>query len=526
MKIIKGIPASSGKVAGKTFKVKIELDTTDNRPAHVSFDMEIKQFTDASSFVKEKLHSHVHESRIFAAHIEILDDITARVIAKIEQNKEDAVSAVQETCSEVCALFAEIEDDYLRARSDDIADVCRQLIFALTRQNENPFSSMPENSILIADNLSVSDTVMIDKSKLAGIILRKGSRTSHIAILARDNAIPLVLRTGDAIDAIPDGEPVVIDGDKGEIMIAFEESLLSEFFQATSEKKDEVSPVGGAVGTSTGEVSVYANAGSLADIEKAIALGADGVGLLRTEFIFMQGSTFPDEEMQYEFYLACAKACHEKILTIRTLDTGADKQLPYVKIETEENPVFGLRGIRFSLAYPDIFKVQLRAILRTSRLGNVRIMFPMITSLDEYNSAASLLMECKSELKNEGLAFDDTLRAGIMIETPAAVMLADDFAQQAAFFSIGTNDLTQYILAVDRNNPYAENACDSFHSAVVKSISAVMASSRKYGIDASVCGEMASDTRATEMLLNLSVRKLSVTGSLIPSIKAQIKKLI
>ena len=527
MKIIKGIPASSGKAAGKSFRVKSPsgLGEMENRPTpdYVDVNCEIKRLADACALVKEKLRLFMHESRIFAAHIEILDDITDRVNSKIERDKMDAISAVKEICSETCALFAEMEDEYLRSRLDDIVDVCRQLTFMLTSNNENPFSSMPAHSILIADNLLVTDTILIDKSKLAGIALRKGSKTSHVTILARDHAIPLVLGIGEATDDIPDGGMVVIDGDEGTIRIGVEEQFLPGIVEVTAEKKTDRAP---AITKDGVKVKVYANAGSLADVEKAIGLGAGGIGLLRTEFIFMHATDFPDEAMQYETYMACAKVCREKILTIRTLDAGADKPLPYIPVRKEENPVFGLRGIRFSLALPDIFKVQLRAILRASILGNVRVMFPMITSLDEYESASALLEACKAELKNEGVAFDPSLRAGIMVETPASVMLADDFARQVAFFSIGVNDLTQYMLAVDRNNPYAENACDSFHSAVIKSISEATASAARYGIDVSVCGEMASDIRATELLLKLGVRILSVASRHIPFIKEQIRKLV
>lgn len=525
MRKITGTPASSGKVAGKTFRIKNRSSSGEirNHPDIISEDFEIKRFSDAGSFVKNRLSLHFDESPIFAAHIEILDDISQQVISKIKRGPMDAISAVEESKREICSLFADIEDEYLSSRSDDIVDVCQQLFFALTKNNENPFSSMEDNSILIADNLLVSDTVLIDKSKLAGIALRKGSKTSHIAILARNHEIPLVLGIGERIDSIPDNEIVIIDGDKGEVIIEFEEELLSDIIEGRHRKKEDMNP---AVTKDGIEIEVYANAGSLDDVKEAVSRGADGIGLLRTEFIFMEGRDFPNEDSQYEIYLECAKACHGKNITIRTLDIGADKQLPYSKIVTEENPLLGLRGIRFSFLSPRIFKVQLRAILRASILGNIRIMFPMITSIDEYKSASTLLEECKSELRDEEVEFDNNLHAGIMVETPASVILADDFAQTAAFFSIGTNDLTQYILAVDRNNPYSENACDYFHSAVVKGISEVMTSSERYGIDVSVCGEMASDIRATGLLLELGVRKLSVSSQQIPLIKEQIRKQI
>lgn len=519
---ITGSPASSGKAVGKTFRIKYPSSSGEkrNHPDIISEDCEVKQFSDASSFVKNRLTLHLDESPIFAAHVEILDDISPQVISKIKRGM-DAINAVEESEKEICALFADMEDEYLRSRADDIVDVCQQLVFALTKNNENPFSSMQDNSILIADNLLVSDTILIDKSKLAGIALRRGSKTSHVAILARSNEIPLVLGMGEEIDSIPDNETVIIDGDKGEIIMEFGEEQLSDIIRESNQRKDDLNQ---AITKDGVEVKVYANAGSLDDVKKAISHGADGIGLLRTEFIFMGGRDFPDEDMQFEIYQECAKACHGKEITIRTLDIGADKQLPYQTLITEENPLLGLRGIRFSLAFPKIFKVQLRAILRASILGNVRIMFPMITSIDEYKSASTLLEECKTELKDEGVAFDHSLHAGIMVETPASVILIDDFAQTVAFFSIGTNDLTQYILAVDRNNPYSENACNYFHNAVVRSISDVMASSERYGMEVSVCGEMASDIHATSLLLELGVKKLSVTTRQIPLIKEQVRK--
>ncbi|WP_294079403.1 phosphoenolpyruvate--protein phosphotransferase [Proteiniphilum sp. UBA5384] len=523
MKKITGTPASPGKVAGKTFRVKYPpaWDNTESRPDVISKDVEIKRFSDARSFVRNRLTLHLDESSIFAAHIAILEDISEQVISKIKQGPMDAVSAVEESGREICFLFADMEDEYLSSRSDDIVDISRQLVQALTQDNRNPFSSMPYNSILIADNLLVSDTLLIDRSKLAGIALRKGSKTSHIAILARDNEIPLVLGLGEGTDSIPDNKTIIIDGGKGEIIIEFEEELLSEIMRQGSKKKEDMNP---AITKDGVEIKVYGNAGNLDDVKKAISKGADGIGLLRTEFIFMEGSVFPDEDTQYATYLECARTCQGKNITIRTLDIGADKQLPYHTFAKEENPLLGLRGIRFSLAYPKIFKVQLRAILRASVLGNIRIMFPMVTSIDEYNSASALLEECKIELKDKGVGFDNRLHAGIMVETPASVMLADDFARTVAFFSIGTNDLTQYMLAVDRNNPYSMNVCDYFNSAVVKGISEVATSSRRYAIDVSVCGEMASDPYATELLLKLGIRKLSVASSQVPSLKEQIRK--
>lgn len=525
MKKITGTPASPGRAAGKVFRAKYPpvWDKAVELPDKVSEDIETGRFSYARSLIRSRLSLHLDESPIFAAHIEILDDISEQVISKIRQGSMDAVSAVQEAGREICFLFADMEDEYLSSRSDDIVDICRQLVSSLAGNNKNPFSAIHDNCILIADNLLVSDTIMIDKSKLAGIALRKGSKTSHVAILARDNGIPLVLGMGEGIDSIPDDETIVIDGDKGEVIMDFDREMLTDLVLTGDREEDDPEP---AITKDSVKIKVYANAGNLGDVKKAISRGADGIGLLRTEFIFMEGSGFPNEETQYKTYLECANSCHGKAITIRTLDIGADKQLPYYNLEKEENPLLGLRGIRFSLFSPEIFKVQLRAILRASVLGNIRIMFPMISSIDEYKSASSLLEECKTELKNEGIKFDGNLHAGIMVETPASVMLSDNFAQLAAFFSIGTNDLTQYMLAVDRNNPYSADVCDYFNSAVVKGISKVTASSKRYGIGVSVCGEMASDRHATELLLKLGVRDLSVSIHQISSIKEQVRRTI
>lgn len=527
MKKISGIPASSGKMAGRSFRIRnsssLSKPGIDHHPNLILEDHEIKRFQDARTIVQKRLSSHVEESPIIGAHLEILEDIADQVIDRIKQGPTDALGAVEETVKEICSLFEGIDDEYLRSRSDDIVDVGQQLRFALTCKHDNPFSLMEKNSILIADNLLVSDTLLIDKSRLAGIALRDGSKASHIAILARDHEIPLVLGIGDGIDAIPDNEIIIIDGDSGEVIIDAEEGMLSGLTGRNRSDEVDTKPAVTRDGT---HVEVLANAGNLDDVIAAIARGADGIGLLRTEFIFMEGSDFPDEDQQQAIYLACARACKGKWITIRTLDIGADKQLPYSNIVAPENPLFGIRGIRFSLFNPAIFKVQLRAILRASIDGNIRVMFPMISSMEEYNAAVSLLEECKLELRNDGIAFDENLQVGMMVETPASVIMAEEFAHEAAFFSIGTNDLTQYILAVDRNNPYAENACDYFQGAILKSLSMVMNTSKNHGIDVSVCGEIASDPLASVLLLELGVRKLSVSTKQIALIKKQIRELV
>lgn len=525
MKELKGISASSGKTIGRAFRVK---EVTGSEAMNIindfQIDSEIHLLSSASVSVKERLSPYAQENEIFGAQIEMLEDITQRVISTIKDDKIDAKSAVDKSCKEICAMFADIDDEYLRSRSDDVVDVCRQITLVLDKNNENPFSGMSQNSIIIADNLLASDTTLIDFSNLTGIILKRGSTTSHLAILAKNNGIPLILGVGDELDSIRNEDIISIDCERGLIVTGLHEKELIAGSQE-NKCKDDVDLFPAITKDGTG-ITVYANAGSIIDVKKAIERGADGIGLLRTEFLFMQGKDFPSEDEQYNIYSECARICEGKVLTIRTLDIGADKQLPYFTMGYEENPVLGLRGIRFSLASPDIFKVQLRAILRASLSGNVRIMFPMIASMQEYMQACTLFNTCKTELEREGLGFDPSMQVGMMIETPASVLLADDFAQEAAFFSIGTNDLTQYTLAVDRNNPYSGDACDSHHPAIFKSISNVIHSAKKNGTDVSICGELASDPKAVGLLLKLGVRKLSVSSHSISSVKKQIRELL
>lgn len=520
-----GIAGSPGKGAGKIFRVNLGNDiaigsvVTENLPPN----QQLSRFQKAYTEVKSKLVSLAQDSAIFSAHTELLEDLSESIVTKIEQQKADASSAVMATCEEVYALFSEIDDEYLRARSDDITDICRQLVHVLEGKSSNPFSGMPSNTILVADNLLPSDTVLIDFSKIAGIALKKGSHTSHLAILCRNNGVPLVLGVGNPLDELSDGTTVVVDGDKGNILIHPEHNLLEEIIKTKeSPEKSDPNPATTKEGV---PIKVYANAGSLFDVEQAMARGADGIGLLRTEFIFMEGTHFPDEDEQYRIYLACAKICQNKPLTIRTLDIGADKQLPYHTMQPEKNPALGLRGIRFSLAFPALFKVQLRAILRASLSGNIRFMFPMITDMEEYQQALTWVETCKKELKDEGEAFDDSLMPGIMIETPASVFLADDFAPIMPFFSIGTNDLTQYILAVDRENPYSDEISDRIHPALIKSLEKVAETAKRQGTDISVCGELASDPQVIALLIRLGITKLSVTSRNIPMLKEQIRKL-
>jgi len=513
MVTIRGIAASLGIAIGKTFVVLRGDDTPValNTSAD-SVEKEANRFHEARQRAREVIVGYAAKNELLVSHIDIIDDemLIDGVISKLSAGNQDALSALEQTCSEITALFVDIDDEYLRSRADDIIDVCSHIKEELRGRSVSPFAEIPDGSIVVADNLMPSDMALIDLDKVAGIALEHGGTTSHACIIARNRALPAAIGFGKALQSISGGVTAVLDGEAGLLVIDPDEETLSRAIEKQSRKDDLMRNF--KIETGGIEVSVLANAGSVSDVRRAIECGAAGIGLLRTEFIFMQADSFPGEGEQFRIYSECAKICGEKPLVIRTLDIGADKRLPYFQIRKEDNPLMGLRGIRFSLSYPEIFKTQLRAVLRAAATGNVRLMFPMITTINEFDEACRLLDECKSELRIEGMDFDENLCVGMMIETPASIMMSDIFAEKAAFFSIGTNDLVQYLFAIDRDDPYKGYMAEVFPEALERSIARVVSSAQKYGIEVSVCGELASNQAAIGHLLRLGVRKFSVNS--------------
>ena len=496
------------------------------RPAEQS------RFDAAVAAAEGELEKLAAANEIFAAHLELAADpmLMENVAEKIAEGMT-AADAVHAASGELAALFAQIDDEYLRARADDVRDVCRRILRQLVPSETDPFAAIPDGSILAADELAPSDTARIDFSRVRGVVTRRGSATSHLAILARNRNLPAVVGLGDDFDRLDDGTIVVLDGLAGELLIAPDEHTAAEYRRRMEEAEARSAAADAyaaqPVTTRDGRaLAVLANAGSVDEVERAIRSGADGIGLFRSEFLYMQRQDgFPDEQVQTAAYARAAELCGGRPLVIRTLDIGGDKSLPYYRFPEEENPFLGWRAIRVSLELRDMFRTQLRAILRASARGGVRVMFPMIVSLAELRDALALLEECKEELRRQEVPFDDRIPVGVMIETPAAVFMADELAAEVDFFSIGTNDLTQYVLAVDRGNRRIAAMYDTLHPAVVRAMRLTVDAAHRHGCEVGICGEFAGCAAHAELLVGLGFDELSVAPPSVPAVKERIRGL-
>lgn len=496
------------------------------RPAEQS------RFDAAVAAAEGELEKLAAANEIFAAHLELAADpmLMENVAEKIAEGMT-AADAVHAASGELAALFAQIDDEYLRARADDVRDVCRRILRQLVPSEADPFAAIPDGSILAADELAPSDTARIDFSRVRGVVTRRGSATSHLAILARNRNLPAVVGLGDDFDRLDDGTIVVLDGPAGELLIAPDEHTAAEYRRRMEEAEARSAAADAyasqPVMTRDGRaLAVLANAGSVDEVERAIRSGADGIGLFRSEFLYMQRQDgFPDEQVQTAAYARAAELCGGRPLVIRTLDIGGDKSLPYYRFPEEENPFLGWRAIRVSLELRDMFRTQLRAILRASARGGVRVMFPMIVSLAELRDALALLEECKEELRRQEVPFDDRIPVGVMIETPAAVFMADELAAEVDFFSIGTNDLTQYVLAVDRGNRRIAAMFDTLHPAVVRAMRLTVDAAHRHGCEVGICGEFAGCAAHAELLVGLGFDELSVAPPSVPAVKERIRGL-
>ena len=510
-----GVYAPSGRVV-----------PSGERPAEQS------RFDAAVAAAEGELEKLAAANEIFAAHLELAADpmLMENVAEKIAEGMT-AADAVHAASGELAALFAQIDDEYLRARADDVRDVCRRILRQLVPSEADPFAAIPDGSILAADELAPSDTARIDFSCVRGVVTRRGSATSHLAILARNRNLPAVVGLGDDFDRLDDGTIVVLDGPAGELLIAPDEHTAAEYRRRMEEAEARSAAADAyasqPVMTRDGRaLAVLANAGSVDEVERAIRSGADGIGLFRSEFLYMQRQDgFPDEQVQTAAYARAAELGSCRPLLVRSLDIGGDKSLPYYRFPEEENPFLGWRAIRVSLELRDMFRTQLRAILRASARGGVRVMFPMIVSLAELRDALALLEECKEELRRQEVPFDDRIPVGVMIETPAAVFMADELAAEVDFFSIGTNDLTQYVLAVDRGNRRIAAMYDTLHPAVVRAMRLTVDAAHRHGCEVGICGEFAGCAAHAELLVGLGFDELSVAPPSVPAVKERIRGL-
>lgn len=465
---------------------------------------------------------------VFEVHAMMLedDDYVDSIINIIETQQVNAEFAVATTGDNFAKMFADMDDDYFRARAADVKDISERLVNILSgRENGGDIGEEPV--IIVADDLAPSETVQMDKEKLLAFVTEHGSANSHTAILARTMNIPALI--GVQIREAWNGRLAVVDGYSGTLYVDPEDEILSQMKARQEEDiraRELLSELKGKedVTLDGKSICLYANIGSVKDIASVLANDAAGIGLFRSEFLYLESSDYPDEETQFQTYKTVAENMAGKKVIVRTLDIGADKQADYFQIAHEENPAMGFRAIRICLERTEIFKTQLRALFRASAYGNIAIMYPMIISVDEVRRIKEIVAEVKRELDEQGIAYGE-VEQGIMIETPAAVMISDLLAEEVDFFSIGTNDLTQYTLAIDRQNSKLDSIYDSHHPAVLRMIRQTIENGHQHGCWVGICGELGADMSLTETFLDMGIDELSVSPSFVLPIRKKIREM-
>lgn len=469
-------------------------------------------------------------AQIFEIHMMMVedDDYNESIVNIIEGQKVNAEYAVAVTSDNFAEMFANMDDPYMQARSADIKDISNRIISNLAGGGN--LHSADEKVIICADDLAPSETVALDKDKVLAFVTAYGSSNSHTAILARTMNIPAVIGVGqEFLDSIKDGDEAVVDGFTGEIYVSpdsdTKEKMLAKQ-KADAEQKELLLSLKGKENVTLDgtKINIYANIGGVGNIGAVLLNDAGGIGLFRSEFLYLENSDYPTEEQQFHAYKKVLESMAGKKVIIRTLDIGADKQVDYFNLKKEDNPAMGLRAIRICLTRPEIFRTQLRALYRASVYGSLGIMFPMITSVSEVEKILGICEDVKRELKSQDIEYSENVELGIMIETPAAAVISDRLAPLVDFFSVGTNDLTQYTLACDRQNPELEQFCDTHHEAILRLIEMSAENAHRHGAWIGICGELAADTTLTETFLRIGIDELSVSPSFVLKVRDAVRK--
>lgn len=537
--IKKGISASKGYAIGHVFiksnnKVEIvekkisDIESEKNR-LHAAIEKSRQQLTKIKAKAEKDLGAD--KAAVFESHMMFLDDPEFVGSAEniIVDEKINAEKALENVIDNYIKVFAGIEDEYMKERIADVKDVGNRIIQNLLGNDMTGLADIDKNTVIVAHDLTPSDTAQLDKNKVIAFLTNIGGRTSHSAIMARTLEIPAIVGLHDIVENVKNGDTVIVDGAEGTAIINPDEKTIKEYetkkveYEKQQEKLRELINV--ETRTREGKrVEVCGNIGKAKDVEAVLKNGGDGVGLFRTEFLYMDRDSMPTEDEQFEAYKTVVEKMAGKTVVIRTLDIGGDKKLSYLPLPAEMNPFLGYRAIRLCLGRKDIFKVQLRALLRASVYGNLKIMFPMISSLEEFLEAKDVLKECMGELKAEGKKFNDKIETGIMVEIPAAAVNSEELAKYVDFFSIGTNDLIQYTLAADRMNEKVSYLYNPMHPAVLKLIKLTIQSAHNEGKWCGMCGEMAGDERAIPTLVEYGLDEFSMSASSILTAKELIMK--
>lgn len=539
--VYQGVPVSKGIVIGKVYKyLKEELIIEDYPVSEEEVLTELEKLEEARQRanrflkeIKEKAASELgsEETKIFDAHISMLNDpvVYGEMKDLIKKEKINAGAAVKKAIQRITDKFSRMDNEYFKERIKDIQDVGNHLLRALTGEITS-LQNLPEDSIILAEDLTPSEIALIDKDRLKGLILSKGGKTSHTVIMARGLMLPVIVNVEGILDKVGHGERVILDALSGEIVVEPDRELLDKYREKINKyyrrqqklfrlKDKSATTIDGFT------IGLSANIGTDEELRGVLEVNSEGIGLFRSEFLYMNTEELPDEEKQFKVYREVVEEMAGKPVIIRTLDTGGDKDLPGLELPDELNPFLGWRAIRISLERRDIFKTQLKALLRASYYGNLKIMFPLISSLEELREAKRILKEVKGELDRAGIPYDPDIEVGMMVEVPAAAILADIFAREVDFFSIGTNDLIQYIVAVDRTNDKIANLNTPYHPAVLRVIKEVVEAAYRAGIWVGICGEAGGDSLLTPFFIGLGVNELSMSVGAILEIKDVVRQL-